>query len=98
MPWLADSDVGAGQGFARALADARTVAEVRNRSLAALAQLVPADVMTWDRVELISGSVGHAAFPAEAEPRGAFGAFVGDAADHPCWRRTPRAGAGAAPV
>ena len=83
MPWLADSDVGAGQGFARALADARTVAEVRNRSVAALAQLVPADVMTWDRVDLKSGAVRHAAFPAEAEPRGAFDALVGDAVGHP---------------
>jgi hypothetical protein len=57
MAWLPDSDVGAGQGFARALADARTVAEVRNRTLAALSELVPADVMTWDRVEVDSGAV-----------------------------------------
>ncbi len=83
MPWLADSDVGAGHGFARALGDARTQAEVRTRALAALSQLVPADVMTWDRVELATGAVSHAAFPAEAEPRGAFDALVGDAAGHP---------------
>jgi DNA-binding CsgD family transcriptional regulator len=83
MPWLADSDVGAGQVFARALGDARTEAEVRNRALAALSQLVPADVMTWDRVELATGAVAHAAFPAEAEPRGAFDALVRDAAGHP---------------
>jgi len=83
MPWLADSDVGARQDFARALADARTVAEVRNRTLAAMSQLVPADVMTWDRVELNSGAVWHTAFPADAEPPGAFDALVGDAAGHP---------------
>ena len=83
MPWLADTDVGAAHGFARALVEARTEAELRRRALQALAELVPADVLTWDRVELATGAVRHQAVPAEAEPPGAFGVFVGDAADHP---------------
>jgi DNA-binding CsgD family transcriptional regulator len=83
MPWLADTDVGAAYGFARALLEARTAAEVRRRALAGLAQLVPADVLTWDRVELATGAVRHEAVPAGAEPPGAFGALVGDAAGHP---------------
>ena len=83
MPWLADTDVGAAQGFARALVEARTEAELRRRALQALAELVPADVLTWDRVELATGAVRHQAVPAEAEPPGAFGGIVGDAAGHP---------------
>src|SRR5438067_2066151 len=83
MPWLADTDVGAAHGFARALLEARTVAELRRRALAGRAELVPADVLTWDRVELITGVVRHEAIPAEAEPPGAFAAIVGDLAGHP---------------
>jgi DNA-binding CsgD family transcriptional regulator len=83
MPWLADSDVGAAHGFARAMVEARTEAELRSRALEALAELVPADVLTWDRVELATGAVRHEAVPPEAEPPGAFEAIVRRAADHP---------------
>jgi DNA-binding CsgD family transcriptional regulator len=83
MPWLSDTDVSATQGFARALLEARTTAELRNRALLGLAQLVPADMMTWDSVELSTGAVRHEAVPVEAEPPGAFAAVVGDAAGHP---------------
>jgi DNA-binding CsgD family transcriptional regulator len=83
MPWLADTDVGTAGGLARALVEARTEAELRGRALRALAELVPADVLTWDWVELATGGIRHEAVPAEAEPPGAFGAIVGDAADHP---------------
>ena len=83
MPWLADTDVGAAHGFSRALTDARTPAGLRRRALVGLARLVPADVMTWDRVELATGAVRHEAVPAEAEPPGAFASVVGDAAGHP---------------
>jgi DNA-binding CsgD family transcriptional regulator len=83
MPWLADIDVGAAHGFARALNGARTVTEVRRRALPGLAEIVPADMLTWDRVELATGLVRHEAVPAEAEAPGAFAAVVGDAAGHP---------------
>src|SRR5436305_9722935 len=83
MPWLADTDVGAAHGFARALFGARTVTELRRRALWGLAELVPADVLMWDRVELATGVVRHEAIPAEAEPPGAFAAIVGDLAGHP---------------
>jgi DNA-binding CsgD family transcriptional regulator len=83
MPWLADTDVGAAYGFARSIVGARTEAELRGRALAALAELVPADVLTWDRVELATGAVDHQATPVGAEPPGAFEAVVGDAGDHP---------------
>jgi DNA-binding CsgD family transcriptional regulator len=83
MPWLADTDVGAAHGFARALIGARTVAELRRRALSGIAELVPADVVMWDRVELATGVVRHAVVPADAEPPGAFAAIVGDLAGHP---------------
>jgi DNA-binding CsgD family transcriptional regulator len=83
MPWLADSDVGAAYGLARGLVGARTEAEFRSRALDALAELVPADVVIWDRVQLATGDVRHEAVPAEAERPGAFEAVVGHAADHP---------------
>ena len=83
MPWLADTDVGAAYGVARAVVGARTETELRRRALQALAELVPADVLTWDRVELATGSVDHEAVPVGAEPSGAFEAVVGHAGDHP---------------
>jgi len=83
MPWLADSDVGAAYGFARSIVGSRTEAELRHHALEALADLVPADVLTWDRVELATGAVDHEATPAGAEPAGAFEAVVGHARDHP---------------
>jgi DNA-binding CsgD family transcriptional regulator len=83
MPWLADTDVDAAAGFARALLEAGTVADVRRQALSGLAGLVPADLMTWDRVELATGAIRHEAVPAEAESPGAFAALVHDAAGHP---------------
>src|SRR5215211_6001322 len=83
MPWLADTDVGAAYGVARSLVGARTETELRRRALQALAELVPADMLTWDRVELATGAVDHDATPVGAEPSGAFEAVVGHAGDHP---------------
>ena len=83
MPWLADTDVAAAYGFARGMVDAPTETELRRRVLHTLAEIVPADFLSWDRVEPATGAVDHQAFPAEAEPHGAFGAVVETAADHP---------------
>jgi DNA-binding CsgD family transcriptional regulator len=83
MPWLADTDLGAAHGFTRALVEVRTEAELHARALEALTELVPADLVTWDRVELGTGAVRHEATPADAEPPGAFEALVRNAADHP---------------
>jgi DNA-binding CsgD family transcriptional regulator len=83
MPWLADIDVGAAHGFARGLVGAPTVTELRRRALCGLEELVPADMLTWDRVEVATGAVRHEAVPAEVEPPGAFATIVGDAAGHP---------------
>jgi DNA-binding CsgD family transcriptional regulator len=83
MPWLVDSDVVAASGFVRSIGAARTDEELAGRALQALAELVPADVLTWDRVELATGAVRHTAVPEGAEPGGAFEAVVGDAAGHP---------------
>ena len=83
MTWLEDTDVRAADSFGRALFGARTVAELRRRALSVLAELVPADVLMWDRVELGTGAVQHQAIPADAEPPGAFAAIVGDASGHP---------------
>jgi hypothetical protein len=49
----------------------------------ALADLVPADVLTWDRVELATGAVRRQAVPGRGGARDAFEALVGRAADHP---------------
>jgi hypothetical protein len=46
MARLADTDVG-------------TQAERRGRALRALVELVPADVLTWDSVELALGGARH---------------------------------------
>ena len=83
MPWLADTDVVAAHGLARSIGEARTEAELGRRALQALGELVPADVLTWDRVELATGAVHHETVPVGAEPPGSFQALVGHAADHP---------------
>jgi DNA-binding CsgD family transcriptional regulator len=83
MPWLTESDVGAARRFVRGIAEVSAAADLRRRAPAGLAELVPADVLTWDRVELATGAVRHEAIPAEAEPPGAFAAIAGDAAGHP---------------
>jgi DNA-binding CsgD family transcriptional regulator len=83
MPWLADTDVGAAYGLARSIVGSRTDAELRRRALEALAELVPADVLTWDRVELATGALEHESTPVGAEPPGAFEAVVGHVGDHP---------------
>jgi DNA-binding CsgD family transcriptional regulator len=83
MSWLVDTDLGAAHGFADSLGAVGTVAELRRRALSGLAELVPADVVTWDRVDLATGAVRHEVVPAEAEPPGAFEAVVGDATGHP---------------
>ena len=83
MPWLAESDVGAAYAVARSIVGAGTEAELRRRALDALAELVPADVLTWDRIDLGTGAVDHQATPAGAEPSGAFDAVVAHAASHP---------------
>ena len=57
--------------------------ELRRRTLAGLVELVPADALMWDRVELATGVVRHEAIPADAEPPGAFAAVVADVAGHP---------------
>jgi hypothetical protein len=83
MPWLADTEVRAAYGFARAIVGARTEAELRRRTLRALAELVPADAVSWDRVERATGAVEHETAPVDAEPVGAFEAVVSRACDHP---------------
>jgi hypothetical protein len=83
VPWLADADIGAAHGLARTLGEARAVEQLRRQVLHGLAELVPADVLTWDSIELAGGAVRHEALPAEAEPPGAFAAVVRDATGHP---------------
>jgi DNA-binding CsgD family transcriptional regulator len=83
MPWLADSEVGAARRFVRRMAGVCVVSDLPRLSSAGLAELVPADVLTWDRIELATGVVQHAPAPVDAEPPGAFAACVGSAADHP---------------
>ena len=83
MPWLARSSRGAARRLGSGVVDSRTVVELRRRALEALAQLVPADVLTWDRVELATGAIRHHAVPVEVERPGAYEAVVGSAARHP---------------
>jgi DNA-binding CsgD family transcriptional regulator len=86
MPWLADLDLGAARAFVRGIAEARTVVDVRGQALLGLAEVVPADVLTWDRVTLATGAVRHETVPAEAEPSGVFPALVQTVAGHPLLR------------
>ena len=86
MPWLADPDVGAAREFVRGIAEARTLREVRDQALLGLAEMIPADVLTWDRVTLATGVVCHQTVPADVEPSGVFAALVETVAGHPLLR------------
>ena len=73
---------GAAHGLARAIVEARTEAELRRRALQALAELVPADVLTGPR------RARHGRRPPRGDPGRGRAArrvrgTVGDAADHP---------------
>src|SRR3954468_2596668 len=83
MPWLAESDIGAARRLGQGIVDSRTEVELRRRALHALVELVPADVLTWDCVELATGAVRHDAVPVDVERPGVFEAVVGSAARHP---------------
>src|SRR4051794_1599304 len=83
MPWLADTDVGAARQLVREILEAPTEVELRRRAPQALDELVPSDLLMWDRVELASGAVRHNAHPLGTEYPGAFEAVVGGAACHP---------------
>ena len=83
MPWLAESDIGAARRLGQGIVDSRTEVELRRRALHALVELVPADVLTWDCVELATGAVRHDAVPVDVERPGVFEAVVGSAACHP---------------
>src|SRR4051812_38749470 len=83
MTWLAETDVTAAYGLARSIVGARTEDELRRRALDALADVVPADVLMWDRVELATGVVHHEVTPVGAEPPDAFETVVRQLADHP---------------
>ena len=83
MPWLADSEVGAARRFVWGMSEVSLVRDLCRRAPVGLAELVPADVSTWDRVELATGAVRHEVVPDEAEPPSAFAACVGSAAGHP---------------
>src|SRR3954454_2941562 len=83
MPWLADTDVVAAHALARRSSTPCTTTELQALALLGLSELVPADVLTWDRLELATDAVHHEALPADAEPLGAFAATVGTVAGHP---------------
>jgi hypothetical protein len=89
MPWLADTDVSATLGFARSL-DALTDAELRRRALVALGELVPSDVLTWDRVELATGAVRHEAVQRTRSTPVRSTLWSPARPTIRCWRRTRR--------
>ena len=55
MRWLADTDLGAAHGFARALCRGPYSDRAAPPNAGRLVELVPADVLMWDRVELATG-------------------------------------------
>jgi hypothetical protein len=59
MGRLTDSEVRAARRFVRATAEVSVVSALCHRVPTGLAELVPADVLIWDRVELATGAVGH---------------------------------------
>jgi DNA-binding CsgD family transcriptional regulator len=83
MPWLAEAEVQAARRLVRALAEASSEAELRGRALPMLGELVPADLLAWDRVDRATGAVLHECAPTDAETPGAFASHVARAADHP---------------
>jgi DNA-binding CsgD family transcriptional regulator len=83
MAWLDEVDLYAARRLRSELQQARTELQLRRAALSATAELVPVDVLSWNRISPTSGAVEHESVPADAEPPGAFAAVVGTAAQHP---------------
>jgi DNA-binding CsgD family transcriptional regulator len=68
MPWLDDIDLRDVRRWSRSLRLSQSVTDVRRAALERLAQLVPADLTSWDRIETsLAGSVEHEALPEDAQ-------------------------------
>lgn len=83
MPWLDDGDLQALRSASWVLGQAKTSAEIRQLVLSELASLVPADVLSWNRLHADSDQIEHEAVPREAEPPGAFARVAPTEARHP---------------
>jgi DNA-binding CsgD family transcriptional regulator len=83
MPWLDDVDLQAVRGASRALEQAETAADLRRAVLAELAALVPADILSWNQLQVGVPGIEHQASPAEAEPPGAFAHAAPTETRHP---------------
>jgi DNA-binding CsgD family transcriptional regulator len=83
MVWLDEADLHAARSLRRALAEAQTSTQVAGTILDELVQLVPADVVSRNRIALATGAVMHEAVPAAAEPPGAFQEVAPTAGRHP---------------
>jgi hypothetical protein len=83
MVWLDEADLHAARGLRWGLAEASTPAQLADTILDELVQLVPADVVSRNRIALATGDVLHEAVPATAEPPGAFAEVAPTAGRHP---------------
>jgi hypothetical protein len=83
MAWLDEADLHAAERFSFALDETETPLELMRSALAQLAQIVPSDLTSWNRIVLSTGAVEHEAAPAEAEPRLAFQEVSSTASCHP---------------
>ncbi len=83
MAWLDDADLRAPRTLRWSLDRTQSPPDLTRTVLAELVRLVPADVSSWNRIMLATGSVEHEAVPAEAEPPGSFAQAVPTSAQHP---------------
>jgi DNA-binding CsgD family transcriptional regulator len=83
MAWLEEADLHAAGRLPFALDQMQTPLDAMRSALEQLAQLVPSDVSSWNRIALATGAIQHEAAPSEAEPREAFEAVAPTASRHP---------------
>jgi DNA-binding CsgD family transcriptional regulator len=83
MVWLDEADLHAARSLRRELAGAQTSTRLTGTIFDELVALVPADVVSCNRIALATGVVLHEAVPAAAEPPGAFEEVAPTAARHP---------------
>jgi PAS domain-containing protein len=83
MAWLDEADLHAAERVRFALDETATPPELMRSALDQLAQIVPSDLTSWNRIFLSTGAVEHEAAPAEAEPPLAFQEVSSTASCHP---------------
>ena len=94
MVHLSTRDIEAVLNVLPGLYAAQSLADLANRALHAVMELVPADLIGYDHIDLQTGQITSLSDPISSEWQGLLEAFATHHADHPCKADYERTGSG----